>query len=78
MNHVIMYHPIDREMLEDLFQSAFVAQSFTKINDNAFSIELPDRDLPRLKRFSVAHTIIKYMDVQKIKDKIQSVGSLIF
>jgi hypothetical protein len=61
LNQVVMYRPICRELLEDLFQSAVVAQSFREIRPGAYAIELPDRDIKRLKSFGVAHAVINYM-----------------
>lgn len=78
MNHVIMYQPIDRELLEDLFQSAFVAQSFKDLGNLSYSIELPDRDMPRLKKFNIAYTTIRRADIQNVKDKFTKTGNPIF
>ena len=70
MNQVIMFQPICRDLLEDLFQSAAVAQSFRDMGSGAYSIELPDRDVKRLKRFNVSYASIRKSDTMEVHRKL--------
>ena len=70
ISQVIMYQPICRDLLEDLFQSAAVAQSFRDIGSGAYSIELPERDVKRLKRFNVAYASIRKTDASEVNRKL--------
>ena len=60
-----MYQPICREALELMFESGPVAQSFRKINDHSWYIEL--RDTKILKRFGIPHTAVNRSDIKEIR-----------
>jgi len=72
MNFVVMYQPIDREFLEELFENPFSAQSFKDLGNHSYSIEVPDRHLPNFKRFGVAHTVINWIDKREIERKLKN------
>lgn len=56
-----MYQPICREALELMFESAPVAQSFRKLTDISWYIEM--RDTSVLKKFKIPHTAVNRNDI---------------
>lgn len=65
MKAVIMYQPICREALELMFESAPVAQSFRKVDDHSWYIEM--RDTRILKRFGIPHAVMNRTDIVETK-----------
>lgn len=65
MQAIVMYQPICREALELMFESAPVAQSFRKLSDTSWYIEM--RDTKILKRFQIPHTAINRNDIIETK-----------
>lgn len=62
MKAVILYAPINRELLEEIFQSAAVANSYKHIGNGAYKIEM--RDTSILERFNQPHAAISLIDLK--------------
>jgi hypothetical protein len=62
MKVVTLYAPINRELLDEIFQSAAIANSYRRIGNGAYQIEM--RDTSILTRFNQPHAVINLIDLK--------------
>ena len=62
MKSVTLFTPIDRELLEELFQSDAVASSYRKIRSGCYEIQM--RDTRILTKYNQPHAVIDYGDMK--------------
>lgn len=62
MKAVVLYAPINRELLEEIFMSAAVASSYKHIGNGAYKLEM--RDTKILTQFNQPHAVIDLIDLR--------------
>lgn len=67
MKAVILYAPINRELLEEIFQSAAIASSYKHIGNGAYKLEM--RDTSILTRFHQPHAVINLIDLKNENER---------
>ena len=67
MKSVTLFAPIDRELLEEIFQSDAVAASYRKVGSGCYEIQM--RDTKILTKYNQPHSVVNYIDM---KEKIEA------
>ena len=67
MQCVMLYPPINSELLEEIFVSAAVAQSFKKAHSGAYSLEI--RDARIFTQYNQPHSVINFTDMKEAIEK---------
>lgn len=63
----MLYRPIDRELLEDLFQSDAVAESFRHVGSGVYEIQM--RDTKILTKYNQPHSVVNFSDIAEVRRK---------
>ena len=68
MKSVTLYAPINRELLEELFQNDMIASSYRRVSSGCYEIQM--RDTRVLTKYNQPHSVINYIDMKaKIEAK---------
>ena len=69
MKSVVLYAPINRELLEEVFISSAVAMSYRKLYHNVYALEMRDPSI--FRKYNQPHAVIDLADYkQEVERKV--------